>query len=141
MAARKPGLFGGLLRQRADSPSAAGGEDRPAHAAPPAAMPTQPAASPVAAQPAPGSGAGATGGLAPEVGAQRGACRGLPLSDGEHVLKADTARGIASACARILHDPALGRRLALAGQALLRENFLVALPFKPVPLHVRDALP
>lgn len=69
------------------------------------------------------------------------ACRGLPVTDGQHLLRADTASGIAAACARILHDPALGSRLALAGQALLRENFLVALPFKPVPLHVRDALP
>lgn len=65
------------------------------------------------------------------------ACRGLPLSDGEHVLKADTARGIASACARILHDPALGRRLALAGQALLREKFLLP----PLPGRGATILP
>lgn len=69
------------------------------------------------------------------------ACRGLPVTDGQHLLRADTASGIAAACAHILHDPALGNRLAFAGQALLRENYMVALPSRPAHLHVRDALP
>jgi glycosyltransferase involved in cell wall biosynthesis len=53
------------------------------------------------------------------------ACRGLPVMDGTHLLRADTANQIAAACARLLRDPALAGRLALAGQELLRRHFLL----------------
>jgi glycosyltransferase involved in cell wall biosynthesis len=51
------------------------------------------------------------------------ACRGLGAVPGQDVLRADSAAGLAAACARVLIDGALAVRLAANGQALLRRRF------------------
>jgi glycosyltransferase involved in cell wall biosynthesis len=53
------------------------------------------------------------------------ACRGLGAIPDHDVLRADSATGLANACARLLMDEAFAARLATNGQALLRRRFLI----------------
>jgi glycosyltransferase involved in cell wall biosynthesis len=56
------------------------------------------------------------------------ACRGLGAVPDQDVLRADSASGLAAACARLLIDGALAARLAANGQAQLRRRFHMASP-------------
>jgi glycosyltransferase involved in cell wall biosynthesis len=51
---------------------------------------------------------------------------GMELSDGEHVLVADTPAAFAASCLRAYREPALWQRLSAAGQAQVRENHSLA---------------
>lgn len=48
---------------------------------------------------------------------------GLPLEDGIHFLRADDPQSMLEACARLVADPDLGRRLAVRARALCEEKF------------------
>ncbi len=48
---------------------------------------------------------------------------GLPVADGEHLLVADTAAGLADATARILGDDGLAAALGAAGRSLVEDRF------------------
>lgn len=67
------------------------------------------------------------------------AARGLGAKAGHQLLIADGAEGFARACARLLTEHDLARRLAEEGAALVRERFLVdRLPSADVPLSDPD---
>lgn len=58
---------------------------------------------------------------------------GLPLTHGEHFLQADDPAAFARAVVLLLHDPALRRRLGVAGRRLVEERYSwsqVALEFE-----------
>ncbi len=59
------------------------------------------------------------------------ACRGLGATPGRHLLVADSASGLADACARLLADAGLAASLVTQARALLTDRFL--LPTLPVP--------
>jgi glycosyltransferase involved in cell wall biosynthesis len=48
---------------------------------------------------------------------------GLPVTAGEHFLLADDARGFSAAVVKLLAEPALRERLAVAARRLVEENF------------------
>jgi GT2 family glycosyltransferase len=52
---------------------------------------------------------------------------GMELSDGEHMLLADTPAALAAACLRAYRDEALWQRLSDAGQALVRQKHSTAM--------------
>lgn len=56
------------------------------------------------------------------------ALRGLSAVPDRHALVADDADALAMACARVLRDPLLARRLAAEGAAHLRAVFLIPAP-------------
>jgi len=56
------------------------------------------------------------------------ALRGLSAVPDRHALVADDADALATACARVLRDPLLARRLADEGAARLRAAFLIPAP-------------
>jgi polysaccharide biosynthesis protein PslH len=56
------------------------------------------------------------------------AARGLDARPGQHFLVADTARDFALACAQLLTDPDLAKRIADAGQTLVRSRYLINAP-------------
>lgn len=56
------------------------------------------------------------------------ALRGLSAVPDRHALVADDADALATACARVLRDPLLARRLAAEGAAHLRAAFLIPTP-------------
>ncbi|MFG1417582.1 glycosyltransferase [Xanthobacter sp. V0B-10] len=70
------------------------------------------------------------------------AARGLGAKPGEHLLIADRAEDFARACARLLTEQDLARRLADAGASLVRERFLVDPPpvdqNRPAPREAQD---
>jgi glycosyltransferase involved in cell wall biosynthesis len=51
------------------------------------------------------------------------AVEGVGIEPGRHALLADDADGFAAAVGRLFDEPALGRRLALAGRELVERNF------------------
>jgi glycosyltransferase involved in cell wall biosynthesis len=57
-------------------------------------------------------------------------CEGLDVRDGEHLLVADTPADFAHACAKLLKDQAMAKRLALNARGLILERYdaKVALP-------------
>jgi glycosyltransferase involved in cell wall biosynthesis len=50
-------------------------------------------------------------------------CEGLAVRDGESVLLADTPETFAASVMRVCNDPALARRLAAGGSALVRAEY------------------
>lgn len=50
-------------------------------------------------------------------------CEGLDVEDGRHVLIADTPMAFASACAKVLQDPALAQQLAKNARQLMLERY------------------
>ncbi|MDH3705695.1 MAG: glycosyltransferase, partial [Acidimicrobiia bacterium] len=64
------------------------------------------------------------------------AMEGIPATDGESVLVADTADEFAAAVGRLLDDDGLWARLAAGGQAVVAEHFSI----EALTEHVRHAL-
>lgn len=58
--------------------------------------------------------------------ATRIGAEGIDCSDGEHLLIAEDAQGLAAACLRLLRDHVFGRRLAARALRLLRRDHSVA---------------
>jgi glycosyltransferase involved in cell wall biosynthesis len=50
-------------------------------------------------------------------------CEGIDVRPGEHLLVADAPDEFADAVVRVLRDPALGRRLGVAGNRLARTRY------------------
>jgi polysaccharide biosynthesis protein PslH len=48
---------------------------------------------------------------------------GIDVTDGENILLADDPQAFADACLRVLHDPALARRLAAGGRELMARQY------------------
>ena len=59
-------------------------------------------------------------------------CEGLAARDGEHLLIADTPTAFAEACARLLDDTALARRLASNACQLVRDRYDARVAFAPL---------
>jgi hypothetical protein len=69
------------------------------------------------------------------------AAEGLPVVDGEHLIIAEGADRFAAGVTRLLHDPALRRRLSLAGHELARSQFAWPVAVSELLAFVRSSSP
>ena len=59
-------------------------------------------------------------------------CEGLAVRDGDHLLIADAPSSFAQACARLLGDPSLARRLAENARQLILDHYDAAVALAPL---------